>query len=249
MEETSFVDMLRTCGVIITDDHFVYASGKHGDAYVNKDDLYPHIEAVSLFCRSIAEKFVGANVDIVVGPEKGGIILSQWVAYHLGKLEEREIPGGYAEKEEIAVMSNTGIMNILRVLVSCGIKDAYTELRRGEQLVKKTGGFIFKRGYDKRIAGKNVLVVEDILNTCKTVNAVVDAVKANKGFVVGIGALCDRSDPATRRQIHLSPRTVALTRIPLPAWDADACPLCAKGIPVRTDLGKGAEFLATQKSA
>lgn len=248
-EEVNTVDALCRCKAIITDSHFVYTSGKHGDTYVNKDAIYPHADLVSTMCRAIAEKFEGSGVDVVVGPEKGGIILSQWTAYHLGKSERRDIQGVYAEKEEIVLAANNGIMGILRVLISYITTDIGTELRKGERVVKKTNRFVFKRGYDKLIKGKNVLIVEDVLNTCKTVNAVIDAVKECGGFVVGVGALCDRSDPATRARIYLSPRTIALTHLPLSAWNADECPLCAKDIPVRTDLGKGADFLASKKSA
>ena len=251
MKGKTALDMLTMCGAIITNDHFVYTSGKHGDAYVNKDALYPYPDLVSALCRAIAEKFAGSNVEVVVGPEKGGIILSQWVSYHLNKLERRTIPGVHAEKEESDVLSeeNRNNVAIRHIHFSHGINDSTIALYRGERLVKKSDQFVFKRGYDKLVAGKNVLIVEDILNTYKTVNAVIDAVKECGGFVIGVGALCNRSDPATRNQMHLSPRTIALTRIPLSTWSAGICPLCAKDIPVRTDLGKGSNFLAKKKSA
>ena len=30
------VDILKKIGAVITDDHFVYTSGKHGSVYINK---------------------------------------------------------------------------------------------------------------------------------------------------------------------------------------------------------------------
>lgn len=253
MEETrkTTVEILKSCGAVATDGHYVFTSGKHGDAYVNKDALYLHPATISMLCKPIAERFVGSNIDVVVGPEKGGIILSQWTAYHLSKMEDRDIPAVFAEKEESLVLSdkNKNDVDVRAIHFSHGDGDSTIKLYRGEKLVKKNDQFTFKRGYDAFVRGKKVLIVEDILNTYKTVNNVVDAVKAHGGFVVGVGALCDRSDPKTKVQIHFSPRTIVLARMPLSAWNAHECPLCAKDIPVCTNLGKGAEFLAAQKSA
>ena len=245
------VQILKECGAIVTEGHFVYNSGNHGDAYVNKDALYLCPEQVSMLCRLIAERYMGSGIDVVAGPEKGGIILSQWTAYHLSRMEGRAVPSVFAEKEESLVLSdeNKNNVEVRNIHFSHGVGESTIKLFRGEKLVKKSDRFIFKREYDAIVKGKKILIVEDILNTCKTVNNMVDAVKAYGGFVVGVGALCDRNDQTARSRIKHSPRTIALAHMPLPAWSASECPLCAKGINVRTDLGKGADFLASQKSA
>ncbi|HBU21471.1 TPA: phosphoribosyltransferase, partial [Candidatus Beckwithbacteria bacterium] len=33
------VAILKRIGAVITNDHFVYTSGKHGEVYINKDAL------------------------------------------------------------------------------------------------------------------------------------------------------------------------------------------------------------------
>jgi len=90
--------ILDRVGVIVTDDHFVYTSGKHGSVYIDKDALYPHTTETSRLCRAIAEGFVYGGVEAVVAPEKGGIILSQWVAFHLSEITGKETLAFYAEK-------------------------------------------------------------------------------------------------------------------------------------------------------
>ena len=97
---TDVVKLLKNINAIITDDHFVYTSGKHGSAYVRKDRLYPSTNKTSEVCKFIAEKFKNKNIDIVVGPSIGGIILSQWTAYHLTKLKKKEVLGLFTEKDE-----------------------------------------------------------------------------------------------------------------------------------------------------
>ena len=90
------VDILKKVGAVITDSHFVYTSGKHGSVYVNKDAVYPHTTETSRIGELFAEKFKGMDIDVVAAPALGGIILSQWVAYHLSKLKGKEIVGNNA---------------------------------------------------------------------------------------------------------------------------------------------------------
>ncbi len=37
--KNNIVSLLKKVGAILTDDHFVYTSGKHGSVYINKDFL------------------------------------------------------------------------------------------------------------------------------------------------------------------------------------------------------------------
>ena len=39
------------------------------------------------------------DIDTVAAPALGGIILSQWTAYHLSELKGKEILGVYTEKD------------------------------------------------------------------------------------------------------------------------------------------------------
>ena len=203
--------MLEAVGAILTNDHFVYASGKHGSAYVNKDAVYPHTAETSRLCRAIAERFVDDNVQVVIAPAIGGVILSQWTAHHLSEMNGHEVFGVYAEKSE--------------------------------------GGdaFVIKRGYDKLIAGKNVLVVEDVLTTGGSAKKVVEATRAIGGNVVGLGVLCNRGG-ITPQDVADVLKMTALVNVKLDAWDEATCPLCEQNVPVNTDVGKGREFLAHKQA-
>jgi orotate phosphoribosyltransferase len=46
-----------------------------------------------------AEKYKDQNIEAVVGPAVGGIILSQWTAYHLSEITGREVLALYTEKD------------------------------------------------------------------------------------------------------------------------------------------------------
>ena len=92
------LDILKKVGAVLSDGHFVGTSGLHFDAYVNKDFLYPHTKETSEVCKFIAEKYKDMNIEVVVGPALGGIILSQWTASHLSEISGKEVLGIYTEK-------------------------------------------------------------------------------------------------------------------------------------------------------
>lgn len=97
---TNVIKILESIGAIITNSHFVYTSGKHGSIYIRKDMLYPNTIKTSEVCSLFAKKFKNKDIDVVVGPSIGGIILSQWTAYHLSKLKNKKIISVFTEKDE-----------------------------------------------------------------------------------------------------------------------------------------------------
>jgi orotate phosphoribosyltransferase len=109
---------------------------------------------------------------------------------------------------------------------------AYAEKREGGD------GFIIKRGYDRLVQGRRVLVVEDILTTGGSVKKVVETVRAIGGDVVGVGALCNRGGIAAT-DIGGVPELFALINVSLESFDPSDCPLCRAKVPINTSVGKG----------
>jgi orotate phosphoribosyltransferase len=106
------------------------------------------------------------------------------------------------------------------------------------------GGLALRRGYDRLVEGRRVLVVEDVLNTGGSVREAVSAVRKAGGEVVGVAALCNRGG-VTAADLDV-PALVSLVELSLDSWEAADCPLCRDGVPVNTDVGKGREFLAAR---
>lgn len=152
--KSNVVKILKKVGAILTDDHFVYTSGKHGSVYINKDALYPHTKESSQVGRLFAQKFANRAIDMVVAPALGGIVLSQWTAYHLSKLKKREILGLYTEKtpekEQVFSRGYDRLVTGKKVLV---IEDITT-----------TGGSVKKVVNAVRAAGGEVVAVCVMVN-------------------------------------------------------------------------------------
>lgn len=228
MNEREVRAILGKVGAIVTDGHFVYASGKHGAMYVNKDAIYPHTAETSRLCRAIAEQFANDNVEVVIAPAIGGTILSQWIACHLSEITGREVFGVYAEKLKKPGSPLWHICFGLRLL-----------WKRIPQFGKAPlEDFVIKRGYDKIIAGKNVLVADDVLTTGGSSKKAIKATRAIGGNVVGLGVLCNRGGIASQDVANV-PKLVALMDIKLDAWDVADCPLCKNNVPINENLGKG----------
>ncbi|MBM3857465.1 MAG: phosphoribosyltransferase [Verrucomicrobia bacterium] len=111
---------------------------------------------------------------------------------------------------------------------------------------KAQDGFVIKRGYDKFIPGKNILVFEDNLTTGGSIKKVIEVVRQLGGNVIGLGAFCNRGNiqPA---DIGGIPELFSLVNITMDAWDPEDCPLCKQGVPINTSVGKGREFLEARR--
>lgn len=92
------LDILKSVGAVITDSHFVLTTGRHSATYINKDALYSHPLESSKIGELFATKYKDVAIDVVAAPALGGIILSQWTAYHLTNLKGNEVQGVYTEK-------------------------------------------------------------------------------------------------------------------------------------------------------
>jgi len=214
MNDPQLMQLFSDAGAIISNSHFVYSSGRHSSVYINKDALYLHTGISARLCAQMALPYNADEIDVVVGPVLGGIVLSQWVTHALNQRRTAgEVLAIYAEKE-------------------------------GDGPNKT---FVFHRGYEKYIEGKNILVVEDILTTGGSARQVIDAVRKQGGNVIGLSALCNRG-AVQSSDVGNVPLQQLIT-LTLETFTTDECPFCQQGVPVNTELGKGRAFLSNHRKA
>jgi len=84
-----------------------------------------------------------------------------------------------------------------------------------------------RRGFSLSPADR-VLVVEDVFTTGKSTRETIDVAREAGAQVVGAAAIVDRSGGT----IDFGVPAHTLVQLALPTYDADACPLCAQGVPV-----------------
>ncbi len=171
----------------LKEGHFLLASGRHSDKYLEKFDLLRNPSATSQVLEPLAARLKDWDIDLVVGPTTGGILLAFELARQLG------LPAAYAE-------------------------------RKGDGL----SGREIKRG-TRFATGSKVFVIDDILTTGGSIAETLNALKEHPVEVVGIAVLADRSAGSVRfGEIPMIP----LLSLDIQSWLADACPLCAAGVPL-----------------
>ena len=141
------IEILKKVGAIIENDHFVGASGLHFDTYVNKDALFLHPEFSSEVGKLFAEKYKDDGIEVVDAPALGGIILSQWTAYHLSKLTGRDVLAVFSEKtiddKQILKRGYNDAVKGKKVLVVEDIVTTGGSMLKTVEAVKNAGGNIF----------------------------------------------------------------------------------------------------------
>jgi orotate phosphoribosyltransferase len=193
------VDILKSVGAVITDDHFVYTSGKHGSVYINKDALYPHIKQTSQVCRLMAEKFADQGIEVVAGPALGGIILSEWVAYHLGQIKGKPILSVYAEKDgdnQVFRRGYDALIKDKKVLVVEDLTTTGGSVRKVVDRVKEAGGEVV--GVVVMVNRDPVQVTEDVVGAPLVSAGILRA----EAFAVEDCPLCKKGVPINTEVGH-----------------------------------------------
>lgn len=196
---------MESCGGLITNDHFVYASGEHGSGWIAKDilniDPARPQELSDMLAGAVRD--AGIDADVVCGPAVGGVICAQFTALRLGW--------------------------------ECVFAERTAD---GE-------GFELRRRYDQFVAGKRVLLVDDIINTGFSTGLVAQAIREAGGEVVAVATWINRGNVGA--EAFGVDHFIALDEVHLPSIPASECPLCASGVPVNTDYAHGREFVSEQQ--
>ena len=113
MNKQEILEVFKKTGVM-QEGHFKLTSGRHSDKYMQCAKLFIDPEISAMMSSELAKKFENDNIDLVVGPAIGGIILSYEVARQLKK------PNIFAERQNGAMTLRRGFsinegMNVLVV--------------------------------------------------------------------------------------------------------------------------------------
>lgn len=83
MTEEEVKDLLVKTNAIMN-GHFLLTSGLHSPHYVEKFNVLQHPKYTQQLCEAMAEKFKDADIETVVGPMTGGILLAHETGKALG---------------------------------------------------------------------------------------------------------------------------------------------------------------------
>lgn len=89
------------------------------------------------------------------------------------------------------------------------------------------GALTLRRGFDLD-AGDRVVIVEDVVTTGGSTRETMDVARAKGATILAAGAVINRSGVPSPVDVPFA----ALAAITPPTYKPEACPLCARGIPV-----------------
>jgi len=145
-------------------------------------------------------------------------ILAQEIIQRIGNKEAIELVVGPAVG---------GIVLAYEVARQLGVRMAFTE--------REEGKMCFRRDFQINEGGK-VLIVEDVVTTGGSLQEVVKAVEAEKGDIIGISVLVDRSGG----KVHFDYPFFPLLQMEVKTYSAEECPLCRQKIELQK---RGSRYL------
>jgi len=217
VESNNAEKLLAKANVLVSDDHFVYKSGRHGSGYLNKEMLV-ELSANEIVClieeigrNAIANGFSPENRREIgiIGPAMGAIYMSLTLA-------------AFFE----------------RVFVGCRFFPARTELVKvGSEKVhvipEKLAGF-----YE----GKQLVTIDDIVNGGTTIREIARLFKSLPGAEI-FASMCIADRGGQTAETLGIDEHYPLLRVDMSQFSAKECPYCKDGVPVNTVLGKGNTFV------
>ena len=86
------IEILEKTGAL-KKGHFLLTSGRHSDKYIQCAQVMKYPQYTEEICKDLAEQFKNDNIDIVVGPAVGAIVM----AYELAR--QLNVPTMFTERE------------------------------------------------------------------------------------------------------------------------------------------------------
>ncbi len=126
------------------------------------------------------------------------------------------------QKQSVQVVAGPttgGIILAFEAARQLGVRGIFAEKEGKER--------VFRRGFNI-FPGERVLIVDDIMTTGSSVREVIDAVNKQKGTVIGIGVLVDRTLEPTDFGVPF----FSCLKAPTVTYPPEQCPLCATGVPL-----------------
>ncbi len=140
--EIDILDIFKKTGALLQ-GHFLLTSGRHSNMYFQCAKVLQYPEYTEQVCRIIAEYFKNYEIDTVISPAMGGIIVGQEVARQLNK---RSI---FAEREDKKLTLRRGfsIDKGEKVLVCEDVVTTGGSVFEVIDIVKEQGGEVVGVGF------------------------------------------------------------------------------------------------------
>lgn len=137
LNENEVLKIFRDTQVML-EGHFLLTSGRHSNKYMQCARLFEYPEYSEMLSHQVAEMFADTDIDLVVGPAIGGIIMAYEVARQL------KVKNVFAERQEGVMTLRRGfvIPKGAKVLVTEDVVTTGGSVREVMALVEKSGATV-----------------------------------------------------------------------------------------------------------
>ncbi len=143
MNEQVVINEFQKAGALVS-GHFVFSHGAHADTFLDAERLSRNPISTATICREMAALFVRDDVDVVVGPATGGIVLGHVVAYQLAKLTQRSVTSLYVHRRDDRLFSlrqgDESIVIGKRTLIVDDVATSWGSINETAQCIHTAGG-------------------------------------------------------------------------------------------------------------
>ena len=147
--QDQLIEIFQKTGALL-EGHFILTSGRHSSMYFQCAKVLQHPEYLHKFSKQIVNHFQDINIDIVISPAVGGIVLGTEVGRQLNKqtiFAERE-QGIMTLRRGFEILPNYNVLVVEDVITTGGsvkevielVKSSRAEVAGVGVLVDRSGG-------------------------------------------------------------------------------------------------------------
>ena len=158
MDHEAVLDVFRKCDAML-EGHFLLSSGLHSPRYLQCARVCRLPDVCGRLCAELAKEFQDAQVDVVVGPALGGIVLAYELARALGArgiFMERDAEGRMTLRRGFELKAGESVLVAEDVMTTGGSVAEIVEVAERAGASVAGVACLVDRGGAKRFEGRRV---------------------------------------------------------------------------------------------
>ena len=161
-DQDQLIEIFQKTGALL-EGHFILTSGRHSSMYFQCAKVLQHPEYLHKFSKQIVNHFQAINIDIVISPAVGGIVLGTEVGRQLNKqtiFAERE-QGIMTLRRGFEILPNYNVLVVEDVITTGGsVKEVIELVKISGAEVAGVGVLVDRSGGKVKLHEKQFCVTE-----------------------------------------------------------------------------------------
>ena len=160
--QDQLIEIFQKTGALL-EGHFILTSGRHSSMYFQCAKVLQHPDYLNKFSKQIVNHFHDINIDIVISPAVGGIVLGTEVGRQLNKqtiFAERE-QGTMTLRRGFEILPNYNVLVVEDVITTGGsVKEVIELVKSSRAEVAGVGVLVDRSGGKVKLHEKQFCVTE-----------------------------------------------------------------------------------------